>query len=292
MREVATRARSASQAPPRVSDRRLGLKGLIKHRVKVTDRVLVSDRRIDCAAVNEEIERVSSTQGEEQDEEAAEAAARAVMDAMEMARGKGLLPSPTELHLDTAKPCATLPPLRWHHWGHQPYKMRLTNTGCTVMVSAKWRAKVRAHLTGGPLLGRYVFSQLHFHWGQQDTEGSEHTLQGDSFPLEMHMVLFKSRYLTQEAALKEMDGVVEVAYFFQLAKKDNPHLEPMIQALPKVACAMKSTRFGPLPLAELVPSFPTDYLLYMGSLLTGKCAHALTWIVRYQPLSISKRQVS
>ncbi|XP_047001320.1 carbonic anhydrase 4-like [Schistocerca americana] len=84
------------------------------------------------------------------------------------------------------------------------------------MVSAKWRAKVRAHLTGGPLLGRYVFSQLHFHWGQQDTEGSEHTLQGDSFPLEMHMVLFKSRYLTQEAALKEMDGVVEVAYFFQL----------------------------------------------------------------------------
>ena len=30
-----------------------------------------------------------------------------------------------------------------------------------------------AMISGGPLKGRYVFSQLHFHWGQNDSFGSE-----------------------------------------------------------------------------------------------------------------------
>ncbi len=33
-------------------------------------------------------------------------------------------------------------------------------------------------LSGGPLDGPYKFSQLHFHWGPSDAEGSEHTFEG------------------------------------------------------------------------------------------------------------------
>ena len=33
-------------------------------------------------------------------------------------------------------------------------------------------------LTGGPLTEAYQILQLHFHWGSDDTKGSEHTLDG------------------------------------------------------------------------------------------------------------------
>ena len=43
-------------------------------------------------------------------------------------------------------------------------------------------------LSGGPLIDTYEIFQLHFHWGKDDTRGSEHTLDGKEFPLELHIV--------------------------------------------------------------------------------------------------------
>lgn len=84
-----------------------------------------------------------------------------------------------------------------------------------MILSAKWFQE-RPFLTGGPFLGNYVFSQLHFHWGADNMEGSEHAIDGGKLPLEMHVVHFKSIYLTQEAALKYQDGVSVVVYFFKV----------------------------------------------------------------------------
>lgn len=84
-----------------------------------------------------------------------------------------------------------------------------------VIMSGKWH-QVRPYVTAGPLDGKYVFSQLHFHWGSTDTEGSEHTVDGQHYPLEMHVVHFKSSYLTQEHALTEKDGICVLVYFFKV----------------------------------------------------------------------------
>ena len=40
-------------------------------------------------------------------------------------------------------------------------------------------------LAGGPLSGEYQMLQLHFHWGEDDTRGSEHTIDGKEYPLEV-----------------------------------------------------------------------------------------------------------
>lgn len=82
-------------------------------------------------------------------------------------------------------------------------------------MSAKWHQE-RPYITRGPFLAYYVFSQLHFHWGRNDLEGSEHTIDGSQLPLEMHVVHFNSLYLTQEDALKEKDGVAVLVYFFKV----------------------------------------------------------------------------
>ena len=40
-------------------------------------------------------------------------------------------------------------------------------------------------ITGGSLGGQYNFAQFHFHWGPNDNSGSEHTMDGDMYPLEV-----------------------------------------------------------------------------------------------------------
>lgn len=39
-------------------------------------------------------------------------------------------------------------------------------------------------VTGGGLNGTFKAAQLHFHWGNDSTKGSEHTLNGNQYPME------------------------------------------------------------------------------------------------------------
>ena len=40
-------------------------------------------------------------------------------------------------------------------------------------------------VSGGGLSGQYRVLQLHFHWGSDDSQGSEHAVNGEHFPLEV-----------------------------------------------------------------------------------------------------------
>ena len=58
--------------------------------------------------------------------------------------------------------------------------------------------------------------QLHFHWGADDSRGSEHTINGEEFPMEMHIVHAKVG-LTVEEALATPDGLAVVGQMFEVA---------------------------------------------------------------------------
>ena len=40
-------------------------------------------------------------------------------------------------------------------------------------------------ISDGGLGDTYIFGQLHFHWGENDTFGSEHTIDSEQYPLEV-----------------------------------------------------------------------------------------------------------
>jgi carbonic anhydrase len=40
-------------------------------------------------------------------------------------------------------------------------------------------------MTGGPLKDNYILQQIHFHWSQSDNNGSEHTVDGRHFSVEV-----------------------------------------------------------------------------------------------------------
>lgn len=44
-------------------------------------------------------------------------------------------------------------------------------------------------LSGGPLSAKYKLEQFHFHWGSCDDQGSEHTIDGQTFAGEVGDVI-------------------------------------------------------------------------------------------------------
>ena len=69
-------------------------------------------------------------------------------------------------------------------------------------------------LRGGPLKADYQFLQMHFHWGSSDEKGSEHTLNGKGFPMELHVVHTK---LGVQDSLHTSNGLAVTGFFFQIS---------------------------------------------------------------------------
>lgn len=110
-------------------------------------------------------------------------------------------------------------------------------------------------------------------------------------PMEMHVVHFKTSYLTQESALREKDGVVLVAYLFKLQATDNPLLTTVLKALESCREPHTSTKLPSKPISELMKYFDSDYCVYWGSVMTSSCAHLILWLVSRDPIGISVEQI-
>ncbi|XP_033306276.1 carbonic anhydrase 2-like [Bombus bifarius] len=121
------------------------------------------------------------------------------------------LESPIDLDIGRMR-IIELDPLKWIGIDIAPRKLKLTNTGLTVILSAKW-PQGRPYLSGGPYEGNYTFAQVHFHWGENEMRGSEHTVDGASMAMELHVVCFKEEYETLELALRRPNGVTVFVYF-------------------------------------------------------------------------------
>ncbi|KAJ8938106.1 hypothetical protein NQ314_011602 [Rhamnusium bicolor] len=122
-------------------------------------------------------------------------------------------------------------------------------------------------------------------------EGSEHTVDGGRLPAEMHVVTFKSCYLTQEAALKEQDGCATLVYFFKLQDAPNPAFQPIVDALLDIQKAGSSKKITPTVITSLVRKFESDFFLYWGSVSTTSCTHYLMWLICRIPIAVNVEQI-
>lgn len=77
-------------------------------------------------------------------------------------------------------------------------------------------ADAQPTISGGPLNFEYEFAQLHFHWGDNDTLGSEDLIDGVSYPMELHMVFYKKSYRNTRQALEHADGLTVLAFFYEV----------------------------------------------------------------------------
>lgn len=83
----------------------------------------------------------------------------------------------------------------------------------------KYGNSTQAKIQGGPMNSVYFLDHIHFHWGNSDHKGSEHFINGKSYPMEMHAVHLKP-HMSFEQAIKLPDGIVVVAYIFEVCTSE------------------------------------------------------------------------
>nr|KAF7410686.1 hypothetical protein H0235_013293 [Vespula pensylvanica] len=200
---------------------------------------------------------------------------------------EGELQSPIDLDISKMTQI-NLAPLKWVHYDVAPRKVKIANTGKTALIGAKWVLE-EPYINGGPLDGNYAFSQMHFHWGETEIYGSEHRADGANTPMELHVVHFKTQYLTLEHALRQVDGIIIIVYF--LKTSPNIFLKEIISALPSIKIANSSIRLVPIVLTNIFKAFTEDYFIYWGSTITPQWTRRIMWFICREPIGISKEQI-
>lgn len=206
----------------------------------------------------------------------------------------GATQSPVNL---TANKEVTYSPLKLRHYTTVPAQAHLTNNGHTAKLSTHFLTQeLTPSMEGGGLSTHYTLAQIHFHWGSTDGQGSEHQVMGKSFPMEMHLVHYKTSLGSIAGALEEgaKDSLAVLGVFFQVGGRSNPGLAQLMPRLPEISISGSKLLDAPLlPLSSLLDSADTSsFFRYEGSLTTPTCNEVVQWTVLKKPISISKDQLT
>ncbi|XP_074602273.1 carbonic anhydrase 7-like [Brevipalpus obovatus] len=169
------------------------------------------------------------------------------------------------------------------------YHAFIENNGHTVHLGLQ--GGERPSVTGSAVWNNtYVFEQLHFHWGKNSRIGSEHSVDSNFYPLEMHLVLYNKKYENFDQCLNKSDGLVVVAVFFRHSDHENESLQTLINSIQKVPIYGDATELPGIDLDKLMPKNKKNFYRYRGSLTTPPCSEVVTWIILAQPVNIGREQ--
>uniref|UniRef100_A0A183C1Q1 Carbonic anhydrase n=1 Tax=Globodera pallida TaxID=36090 RepID=A0A183C1Q1_GLOPA len=148
----------------------------------------------------------------------------------------------------------------------------MTNSGHSVMISGFNNWPLQPFISDGGLGSKYMLNQFHFHWSQ-NANGSEHTVDGEHFDAELHMVHIKEG-LSFSEAIDSSDGLAVLGIFYKIGD-DGRSMLSLQNGLNEV------TRKDNLEM----------FFRYNGSLTTPECNEAVVWTVFDKRLSISSNQL-
>ncbi|NXB30900.1 CAH4 anhydrase, partial [Eulacestoma nigropectus] len=192
----------------------------------------------------------------------------------------------------------------------------LTFEGYDVKGSAKWDVENNGHTgkyrptcsfkvtlntspkVGGGGLGRkYKAVEFHLHWGvpsePQNIPGSEHSIDGEKYPMELHVVHIREDVSDVTEAKQTPDGLAVLAFFVK-GDEENKNYATLLSELENIRYKGQSAQIDPLPLSSLLP--PEDdlgrYYRYEGSLTTPDCYEGVIWTIFEKPVELSLRQLA
>ncbi|XP_067824022.1 carbonic anhydrase 4a [Heptranchias perlo] len=169
-------------------------------------------------------------------------------------------------------------------------KWTLANNGHSAQVTLSGDITIK----GGGLPSTYKAVQFHYHWGTESDPGSEHTIDGEQFPMELHMVHMNQNYGSIEEAIKHNDGLAVLAFMFVESPEENLKNRYLINALKNIPQSGNSTLLEPFSLKEMIPDQKKlkKYYRYGGSLTTPGCDEAVIWTIFEEPIALSRSQLN
>lgn len=201
--------------------------------------------------------------------------------------------SPIDLRYELTTYSETLnsPRIEWHY--HPEDSVFARNDGRLLVISVNGD---KSALEGGPLETQFRIENFHFHWGADNSCGSEHTLEGKAFPAEVHVVHYNTAYGSFANALDKPNGLCVLSSFIEVG---TPH-KGMAPLLDEVLAHCKH-KFNEIDLhaiggadpATLLPDAASSpkFFHYAGSLTTPPCNESVLWINFLDPITFSQEQI-
>ncbi|ELW68677.1 Carbonic anhydrase 6 [Tupaia chinensis] len=164
----------------------------------------------------------------------------------------------------------------------------MINNGHTVQISLPPTMRMTA-----PDGTQYTALQMHFHWGGASSEisGSEHTIDGFRFVIEIHVVHYNSKYKSYDIAKDAPDGLAVLAALVEVKNyAENTHYSNFISHLVNVKYPGQSTILTGLDVQDMLPEDLHHYYSYKGSLTTPPCTQNVQWFVLKDYVKMSRTQ--
>uniref|UniRef100_A0A1A8KF43 Carbonic anhydrase n=1 Tax=Nothobranchius kuhntae TaxID=321403 RepID=A0A1A8KF43_NOTKU len=179
-------------------------------------------------------------------------------------------------------------PLQFKNY-QQIFRSIIKNNGHSVQVGVPHISTV----SGGGLPATYKAVQFHLHWGDNGGPGSEHTIDGEQYPMELHIVHMKSHYTDLTTALRDKEGVAVLGFFYEKSNSANRKYDPIINTLQRIKATNSNTSLPSISLAQLIPPEQnlTSYYRYKGSLTTPGCTESVVWTLFENPIPLSAEQL-
>ncbi|XP_047740256.1 carbonic anhydrase 9-like, partial [Hyalella azteca] len=175
---------------------------------------------------------------------------------------------------DSIAAAKTVDDLLYTNYEFPPSNVTATNNHHTLSLTGTFPMGLPL-LSGGGLIGVYEVTNLHFHWGSDDSQGSEHTIDGQRFPPEMHIVHNKQG-TDRHSFLADKQGLAVLSVLFHVSPADNEALTPILEAIPAIISGEQSAVLqGASALSALLPRNKQVFYRYPGSLTTPPCSQAV-----------------
>ncbi|VDM00560.1 unnamed protein product [Schistocephalus solidus] len=175
------------------------------------------------------------------------------------------------------------------HSSQKSVTFNATNNGHSLQVEIPeetWKVTLNDNATD-----YYNVQQFHFHWGSVDGKGSEHTMDGNTFPLEMHIVSYSSMYADFPTAQSAPGGLSVIGVFFQLttdqSKSSLSQMGNLLSELGQLINAGSHAQVQSFDPNVLLPANKNEFFRYFGSLTTPPCTENVQWTVMRNPLYVT-----
>ncbi|CAJ0577193.1 unnamed protein product, partial [Mesorhabditis spiculigera] len=143
----------------------------------------------------------------------------------------------------------------------------------------------------------YYLYQMHGHWGNPFMNGSEHLLDGQRLPAELHFVHYnRDEYGTFDNSVGKPNGIAVIAVFVEVGAA-NAEFDKILRPIQEVEELTKEHNATEqhevigvgFDYAKMIPD-DHSYYTYTGSLTTGNYRTCVQWTVLRQSVTISHEQ--